>query len=292
MQICKLDFQNSLGLSCIENYVIACIKKYSCFYPLAFYKSHLSAKRIFELIYTNNIEYAFFSGIPRIQDLCLQHRAIVGTFKEDVLPLKKIDLIEHLLCIQVRPQFTKDYFHNNVWRNDHYVLIQKNGDGKLTLINDSPLFELQVDYDFIARIYAGRYFLFSPCAKVQFDENDCLFELLQSMSVEKVNEGISFSESISLKDILKIRDFVGVLRILRKRIELILSCYIDTKCLRNSVAEMDRLYSTMEYYRLRKKWENNIVKQCVLTTIYEDTKQIAKLRKQLEDYLCAKKYKS
>ena len=77
-------FQDTLGLSCVENLLIYALRSANLAYPCLFYHSHLSLPEIIHEFTVNRSSYAAFCAVERIQNLAVQN----GLLEMELLELK------------------------------------------------------------------------------------------------------------------------------------------------------------------------------------------------------------
>jgi len=253
MQQIKADksiFDNLLGLSCIENYLLYVLKTRNINFWYLYAKSYLSLGEIYTAFFNEGIKYAFFYKIDRLQDVAS---------KAGLISLEtSVDLIEGIAgheycCIEVKPEYVQEQYGKNLWRNDHYVLLcEQHKDGYI-YINDNPRDIKKIGYNEILSVYAGQSLCFNIINESINDETKhiLLKTLKASLFCEQSYKSISF-DSLNVA-----RDVLGILRITRRRISEFCSGYFITDFMDEYLSDLDKLYSNIEYMRLRRTADFN-----------------------------------
>ena len=204
----KRELTKVLSLSCVENYFLAWLKQYydiSKLYGVEF----VSMLQIFN-DFSFGATYENYHSLSRLQDVAEEYGITTHQFVkcgiEEALELIGTQTDETLVLIRVKPCFFAN-FKRSSWRKDHYLCIDKN----LKWVNQYPLSE--------------GVFLRNEFEKV-FDGTICLYRL-QNAKTELPNNIVGIIKNaryqtfIFPKNLLSLEEAIGILKIARKRLEVL-----------------------------------------------------------------------
>lgn len=255
--------KDMLGLSCIENYVLAQLRLQGNIH-FFYYQSFLPIEEIYYNIFVENAEYANFKKNPRIlktaKDLgCLQYHW------EHNVDMDRLDQFEQeYVLVQVRPDFLRDKYARRLFRDDHYVFLSQKDDNTFVYLNDNPADQAEISTLELNYYYVNDAFVFRTLNK-PINYIDCLLSFYHIMNTYK-KRTINIQYEMNA---IKVRDFIGILKLSRKRIiEFVRPILEESDETHFSIflQELNRLYSRLEYMRIRNRCESE--------TIYKGLKYI------------------
>lgn len=278
--IMLLDGNNAL--SCIENYFLYGLKEQHYEYTPLFFDSFIDFKNIIYQFLEKNDEYANFSGISRLHLTAFKYNLIdlcYNTKKEfDYSDQFKFDYT----MIQVKPEYIMKKYSRHLWRDDHFILVQPFG-SDFFYLNDMPRDAGIISKNEVDEFYAYKTVQYSIIKKI-----DCScyykFDNLFWKTLERKNSSRDIEKI--LKDVLSIqmtRDIVGIVRISRKRMIQYLCVDIKNKdYLKDYFVFLERIYSKIEYMRLKNKLDYHECKKILLEVYELDNKIINKITLEKE----------
>ena len=250
----KEDLLHSLGLSCVENYLLAVCKNKLNGYESLFCESFLTFDDILSEFFEKETEYAYFEAIPRIQTTA-KNMGIISFewMKQQEFIVPK----DGYLCIRVKKTYMTEKYKTALWRGDHFFMVFSEGNGEYTYLNDSPCDKASITKEELFQLYDGEYIHFSLLEKDISNQRETCEQIFYD-TLKKSSREIK----IKAPDIMKIRDVLGVLRVVRRRMEVFLSyrkllCnsikHMDTDLIKEDIAHLDRAYIAMEYMQKRNR---------------------------------------
>jgi|GEM_PF-1811205 len=280
----KTKFINGCALSCVENYLLYLLNINEIKYDYLFYKSYKSFDEIMYDFFINKMEYAFYKGISRLQDVASD----LGLCKLMEYDTNDPDIIlndERVVAICVKSDFIEKKYGRSLWRDDHFILINKNIKSEYQYLNDNPLDVGYFSKLELYEIYNGIIICFG------IDINNFKyinkFELLENL-YEAVQDSRSYNLDVFLEnniDILCLRDMLGVLRVIIKRMQIFCSEFIDDSFLIEYSKMIDLYYSRLEYMRLRKSDNLHEIKKVIIDVSMLDKKVRAQLIEKIGGFI-------
>jgi len=271
----KLLLDNVLGLSCIENYTLYILHNHGCDYRFLYAKSFVQIFDIAKALCDENIPYAYFNKIPRLQDM--SHKA--GLIQlSTYFDFEEAVARHEYCCIKVTPSYVRGRYSRELWRDDHFILLcNRNGDS-WTCLNDNPRDVMDISTKELRSAYAGQAICiclmkktFEACQKEDF-----LKEFQDS--VHEAHKSYDFS----LISVETARDILGVIRVLRKRMWEYCSLYFDASFMRDYLMKLDKTYAMTEYMRLRNRPDLDKINRLLEELQMEDLKTIEMVNQQME----------
>lgn len=247
MEIDKNSLLNGYGLSCIENYVIAILKKYISNWETIFFKSFMLFEDILRDFAVYKEKYAYFSGVERIQDVCSELGLIQRKYESNI-SMEDIQDDLDFVFVRVNEKFIRDNYKSKLWREDHFIYVRKVAEGWF-FVNDTPLDEGRISKHYFEQIFSNECFYLN-LNKEQLEDEGCLEYYLDSLKTDS-KQDLNFTASC-----LEFRDAIGVMRVIYRRMSLFLSKYMQTDMLDSFVNELDKIYMMAEYMNLKGTWDN------------------------------------
>ena len=273
MEIDKNSLLNGYGLSCIENYVIAILKKYISNWETIFFKSFILFEDILRDFAVYKEKYAYFSGVERIQDVCSELGLIQINYESNI-SMEEIQDDLDFAFVRVNEKFIRDNYKTKLWREDHFIYVKKMAEGWF-FVNDTPLDEGRISNPYFEQIFSNECFYLSLNRRHLEDES-CLEYFLGNLKKDSKKD-INFKATC-----LEFRDAIGVMRVIYRRISLYLSRYMQIGMIDSFVNELDKIYMKAEYMNLKGIWDNTQFKMYFDFVLRNEAKIKDKILKGLE----------
>jgi hypothetical protein len=270
----KSFLDNFFGLSCVENYLLYVYDILGYDYRPLYAKSFLPIYEIATAFCDQEVSYAYFDKISRLQDIAKEQGLIRLTNVYDFW--EGVDNYDYV-CIRVTPDFVTQQYGQEFWRNDHFILLCKRNTDNWICLNDNPRDIFTIDDSDMPKIYADQ----SVCFNIFKTPNDTI----------KKNMFDVFREKIALPpkkyvfdfhNLIVARDMLGILRITRKRICKYCSLYLQMDFMTEYLHELDKAYVTLEYMRLRRNADFQKINQIFDNIQITDFEITAQLNERME----------
>jgi len=270
----KSLLDNILGLSCVENYLLyICVTLGYDYRPL-YAKSFTSVFDVAVAFCDEAVSYAYFDKIPRLQDAASEQGLISLS---DVYDFQKGVYNYDYCCIRVTQNFVAQHYGREFWRNDHFILLCNKNKENWICLNDNPRDIIVIKDNDMSQIYAEQSVCFNILSNVNADiKNNLLIEFRKKITLPPKTYRFNIS------DLIVARDILGILRITRKRIYEYCSLYFETDFMKDYLSELDSLYVTLEYMRLRRNTDFPKINRTFEHIQIRDFEIIALLNKRLE----------
>lgn len=274
----KTELNNVLGLSCIENFFLYALKNESYDYKHLYYLSYLSLCDIASEFINNGVDYASFYKITRLQELAKNHNLIVMKYFRNTNFYNNINDCDYT-AITVKPEYIKEKYKTELWRNDHYILISQIDSEKFHYLNDNPRDSGNISFRELENIYAGEMIGFTIKNHITEKlKKDFTKNFIDSIII------IPMRFKFNISDLLTARDILGILRILRKRMYEYCVQYITVDFYEDFLTHIDKTYSLIEYMRLRKSSDLNKINETFEEIQEKDIELLAVLADKMEEY--------
>jgi len=273
LNVDKEIFDNLIGLSCVENYLLYILAHNRTQYRHIYAHSFISFYDIVDAFCNHDIQYAYFNKIVRVQELAHRKGLVSLSVLSDISDALSSKVY---CCFKVTPVFIQTRFGRSLWRDDHYILACNHSDSNWVFLNDNPRDVIKLHHDELLSVYDGNIICFDILR--DFDDNiagDFLREFKQKL-LEPCD-----SCNVDIKSIEVARDILGVLRISRKRICEYCSHYTSVEFMNNYLMELNKAYAMLEYMRLRNKIDFNKINQELEKLQEEDMKIISLLQQRM-----------
>lgn len=245
----RAQYQQALGLSCIENHVLAILAAQQLPFAACYTGINLSLHALWDAAVEQHTAYADFNGVPRVQDVlkdagCIFLKRHTGG---DIVKVIESAAADMYLLLQVTPAYAKQTLRSRGWRADHYVLAKQEVQ-QIRLFNDIPAVEETVSKTALKKIYGGTWFT------LYLDKNK-LHDWLAGLPFVPVKALASTVPFLNLKseDMPYFRDMVGLYRILKRRQRQYYAAYFNTEFLDEEIKQLDMIYLQIEFSILKKE---------------------------------------
>ena len=277
IEVNKSLFNNALGLSCIENYLLYILAARRYDYRYLYAESFVPFFDIAQALHSECVRYAYFNGIPRIMDTARNEGLISLHITEK---FAEAALSYDYCCAKVVPEYIKARYGRDFWRDDHYILLCGQNEKGWIFVNDNPRDVIELSGEELSQVYGGR----TLCFNILEDVNERIKEDL----LERFKKSIAVSTAsnktcdLSIGSLETARDILGILRVTRKRIREYCSIYIDADFMKEYLSRLDKSYAALEYMRLRGNVDFDVINQMFETLGTNDFETIGLIVKGME----------
>lgn len=270
----KSLFDNTLGLSCIENYFLYILTVLNYDFRMLYAKSYVSVFDIAKALCDDTVSYAYFNKIPRLQNVACNEGFISLSNTNDLN--EAVDNHDYC-CVRINPDYLKKRYGLVMWRDDHYILLCEQKNNKWICLNDNPRDIIEINSDELSNVYAGQ----SICFSMLTNFNDSLKVKLLTAFRDIIANQIQTYE-FDVNNLETARDILGILRVTRKRLYEYCSSYIEVDFFKDYLADLDKSYTLLEYMRLRKKIDFERINQMLSQIQIHDWEIINMIKKRME----------
>ena len=273
----KIDsslFQDIFGLSCVENLVLYILRQSGKPFRYLYYDSFLTLFELERGFICKKDTFVDFKSIRKIQDIALDEGWIDMSFDDSFLWRESLVFDGEIRLIMVTPQFMLDKFQINAWRTDHYILTYVNEEHDYCFVNDHPPFCDIISSKEMSYYFAGK----TIAIKVKEHINTDLSYYLNTFKSNLIRHDYY---EIHCDDLLMLRDIIGVLRIIRRRIFSFVEIKELNEMFNQYLKQLDRFYASIEYMRIKDKIDTEKIKMIKKEVSQQDFLIVKKIIKQL-----------
>lgn len=202
----KKDITEVFGLSCVEKYFLAWLRRFYDIHTL-YGSAFVSFAQVFD-DFSHGATYQHYGFLPRLQDVAEEYGIVTHTYiacsAAEAMEILRGAPDDMLCLMRVNTAFFTD-FKRASWREDHYICIN----GSLEWINEYPLAVGKFDETRFREVYDGAL---------------CLYALADMTA--KVPDGITAAFSAQTYDmnrfpfgLERLESAIGILRVTRRRME-------------------------------------------------------------------------
>lgn len=244
MQTCSFNIKSlngNLALSCVEDYFLALYKEKKNF-EFLYYQAGISIESLIHDIFCLHKGFAGITCVERLHDTAKQLGILdmsYSTKKDDIRKLEGCAIVE------VIPKFVERRYHIQLFREDHYLLIEKKDQNSCFFLNSTPREFGILNYDDLDSVRGNRVILFQKMGEIS--QNMRKSRNTHATDLETGFPKVRFDNM----DIVEIeyRDFLLSLCVLRKRLRLYEhyenTSYLDWLAGLARVAEYARMKKTL-----------------------------------------------
>ena len=235
----KKELTEVLGLSCVEKYFLAWMKKKYDVKKL-YGNSFVGISQVFD-DFSHGATYENYCYIPRLQDIAEDYGIVRHYYRscvtEDAIKEIRAQGEDSLCLIRVNTRFFLN-FKRASWREDHYICVGKD----LNWVNEYPLTEGKFNETEFNRVYDGGLVVY----KIEDLENEVPDECTEAIGRQDFGK----LPSISLKSF---ESAIGVLRMTRKRLAMYYCGNAEVvKILKEEISILDKLYLNTRLKQLQE----------------------------------------
>lgn len=284
MELSKELMPDGLGLSCIENDCLCIMQQMDMHYQYIFYESYLNFSKIFKEFYQRHVTYEQFHAIERLQMVAEQ----LGYLKIHYVEEKDINQVfknNQVCSICIDPKWLLSKFKSTLLREDHYILIEKRSEEEFHFINDTPKAEGIISKEELKENYLQRVVYYEKTEGECNKDRDTIFKEFYQNILKNDDTTLDFQIDDPKQMTLMLRDIIGVLRVIIRRTSKLCREIFDVQFLEDYYEYLSDIYSRIEYFRLRRKYDVNYIKSMIDDIHDADHKNQRKLCAELKKYL-------
>lgn len=286
-------FENLYGLSCVENQTLAILRENGMDIRPLYRDAAMPMKELFFFLIYHGSKQEYFDRITRVQDLAKELRVLslelrgrpadaweparkpfprVETLRKYGLPavdnpdpwpviraIRAAEPGDYILC-RVSVDFTKQRLHARALRNDHYVRVRSDGP-EFEVINDIPEIVVRLTEQELIDAYAGDYFWMHINRPLnELDQTRCwekrVFKAETHVPFRFEPEDFEplLSRPDGVREVgIRMRDLMGVLKILYHRMAEYYGQYADVSVIREQIPAVEKQYAMLQYFTLKKE---------------------------------------
>ena len=237
---------HGLGLSCIENYFLYAIESHVKDFHFLFCDSYLNWDQIWDEIFEKGVNYAHWSATPRLHHTAKKHGIADFNWRR-MVTLELSGLAYN--AVSINPKYIRDKYKTAPWRDNHYLLVDKMSEDEYRYINDVPPAMDMITTKQLNDVFNGEIFGFEFTNVItnhmKAEWTAALIKELANNTTTEINADYLIKENA-----LKIRDFIGILKVLRKRILAFASPTIQ-KNGQAYIQHLDHSYMILEYMKAK-----------------------------------------
>lgn len=247
-----LSHYSGLGLSCVENHMLAILSASGWKISDLLSGSLVSVPELYDYFLIDEKPYAFFSGavkshewLKSIGAVSISKCPVEGCFMDDTKHT------QHLL--QISKETVEYLFKKKPFRDDHYVLMCKD-EANIYLMNDLPARCVSVSKEFIKQNAVSALEI-KMIKRPEDSDYARMDSALYSKALEIVKTGcVGLDVKNALlneKTTVQVRDMLGMLKLLLERLNLFVGEKGGTT-LSKYIHQISRLHMQVNYQILRK----------------------------------------
>lgn len=273
LEIRGLYNNNYIGLSCIENHVMEILQSSGYDIRVLCCSSYISFYDAIDLFLNKEASYVYFDGIPRLQRT-MDEIGLAEIMWHDIQSVDLKDLIKtnidqgNLLLITVDVEKCKEFkIPVRPLREDHYLCIYDYGLETVSMIDDLTGQKVEIKYEDLSNlchIEVGVLKEKKLFTLEKYKDNITGQLDLIGTSIKRERDcNQQLDVLMAIKELLVLREAVGILRVSRKRVLAWLEWCKDggqynishsaITTLKELVELIDKYYTKIEYFRLRRK---------------------------------------
>lgn len=275
-------YKNIYGLTCIENHVLALLKKSGEEEQYFYFNSFVNTLELYTDIVTKQQSFYHYQGIEKIQNFCKIKGLI--SLQKYINNTLQIPDGSSTIFIRVTDDFNKNTLHSRAFRQDHFVIVQPYKESLYTVINDIPSTKLLMTKKEITNVYDGEYFTFDILRKLSSSEKSKIFEA----GVDNIRNHIVSYSPLAIADYVisaeHLKDFIFLLRQLRKRNVAFLNIKFNSELFILLLDEYERLFTQCQYYYMRGVLTGNNIDLLISKLNNIEEKYLSIMEKVLHEY--------
>lgn len=279
-------FEGIYGMSCVENQVLAILRERRNDIRPLYHNSAVPLRELFfSLVVRGEKPYRFYL-VPRIQEelktlglisLTLQKSQSADTLREQVRHGRK-----DAVLVRVTPECTKSVLHARGFREDHYVRAASCGDGFL-LYNDIPGAVVSLSDAAFGDILTGDSLQLSVRGDVDGRVKTRLWDNRRFRPEQTEPFSLAEAEWERGRTAERLRDLLGVYKIMRYRMQAYYGQYVDTDFIGQTMPLIEQYYMKAEYWNLRKSAPGNAPEALLEELQHRDAQMMKTLMERLEE---------
>lgn len=277
-------FKDLHGLSCVENYFLYLLYLRNEPYIWLYSESFVPFKRVYKDFIENSARYESYGSVTRLHDSAKGRGLIKLDYVKDnnLTEMKpQLDSLRpnEYMLIKISPEFIKNKFNSVKWRDDHFALLLKERDS-ITLINDSPAYAGLTEWDELDMAYDNTYIIINFIREPDKNDLSTCRQSFEKCITSYMAEEISVNEK-DIQELIRLRDALGVYRVLIKRVIDYSNSYLKANIKHIEAENLDRIYSAVEYLRIRKRYKAGEIRDMVRSIEETERSIITEIKKHI-----------
>ena len=243
------NYQNILGLTCVENHVLAYLRAQGFDIRDCYVGSDIKFANLC-LQFMSDTENLHTNSIPRLQERLKEDSIIsLKRYKDTTFEMliNATSGDSDTILVRIDKDFAVTKFGARGWRDDHFAALQRD-DNVFRLINDAPPAECVVCKGELRDIYQNDYFILGFLRHYTQDERLGMYQTYEGnvQSQSNMPDFTADNAAISFRDALQ------VYKTLQYRAKAYESLFADTPD-QTKLQELNKIVMQVEYARLRKQ---------------------------------------
>lgn len=271
-------FDEISSLSCVESYLLFIFDINNIEYKHLYSQSFISFNDLSNDFINRKAKYAFYDGVPRLQETACQYKLIdMESFNSPYI--NSICETNTFLVIKIKPSFIEKKYGITMWRDDHYMLIVDCSDEYWTCVNDNPRDIIRMTKsEVLSSLYNGKQIIIKLLGGITTEiKRSFLNDFRNGMSKQKKVYKID-----QIPNEISIRDMIGVLRVLRRRLFEYCSLYFECNFMHDYIKNLDKTYSMIEYLRLRGKLSDDKLQKMIMNIEKKDSELVEIIKEKMK----------
>lgn len=264
-------FEQTFGISCVENYLVSYMIQNNLPYKAIYYKSFRPVLMVVKDFLQSHVNYTRYTEIERLQkesrDLQIVEPAFLGQQSfEEMLKMHEQEMRNgRPLLVKVNPEKLPIVKGMVPWRDDHFIMLLQRELDTIDVLDDYPRRSIKLDLHELSEAYSGgfiRLTIMNPSLDMEQYKKKVVSQIQCWGEYPTTNDLDSLLAGFDLEQIEYLRDAIGILRVSRKRMEVwiewlsnirIIDDFQEKASIQATIQKCDKLYGLLEVYRLRKK---------------------------------------
>ena len=272
-----MNLLDNRNITCVEYYLLNKLNHLIDIRKL-YYKSYVSAYKIYLDLLDSNATFYNYEGIKRIQNILIENKMLTYKVTNVIneVDFKNKSLVNLLLV-------NKNFFVNKrkvTFRNDHYIHVTKQNN-KLMMISSYPISIEEID---IAKLNT---FFDNKCLVYKIHRKDNLtFNKVKKEFTRHCNKQ-TFVNLPEIYDLNKFQSLIQLLKIMRLRLYDLCNYLNVDESLLNLINETNKYYENVflkiSMMIIKSKIDTTIIKQIIFKINRYEYEIYKKLKEELVD---------
>ena len=283
--------EDSEGLTCIENQLIGVLRYLGLPYQAILLKSYIGISDTIREFHESNIDFSHYNRIERLQFTAQSLGIAYLTYYNPVSYETMLHLLENELekglPIMVRVDPIKLPRTNDIlpWRDEHFISLFGIVNDEVLVLDDVPLRSISISFKTLCECFQDEVLVINVLEGIKREDYICRAQnqinLITNNTPVEIEYPFIKDVCFKIDNLITFRDAIGILRTSRRRINVWLKWmedYIDpnsfkqvTLKLEQQINTLNRLYSAIEFCRLRRRINDEL-----LLNLFRETYEIEK----------------
>jgi len=272
-----MNLLDNRNITCVEYYLLNKLNPIIDIRKL-YYKSYVSAYKIYLDLLDNDTTFYNYEGIERIQNILIENKMltykVTNEYKEE--DFKNKTLVNLLLV-------NKNFFNNKkkvTFRNDHYIHVTKQNN-KLMMISSYPMSIEEIDINTLNTFFDNKCLVYKIIRK-----DNLTFKKVKEEFIKQLNKVKHFSLP-EIYDLNRFQSLIQLLKITRLRLYDLCNYLIVSDSLLNLINEASRYYENVFFkismMIIKNKIHSTILKEIIFKINRYEYEIYKKLKEEFVD---------